>query len=136
MSGMNAKFSLTPDAMQGLLRIWMGGFFEADDIERFGRAVEDALTQLHSRPNQHRTLVDIRAMDIQSGESVAGFQRLLANPRTAAKRIAFVIPKSLATMQVRRAAGNRDAAYFASVEAAEAWLLHDSAAEPQRRSAG
>lgn len=133
---MEATFTITANAAQGLLQISMGGFFEAADIARFEAALLDGLGRLKTAPNQHRTLVDIRHMDIQTGEAVAEFQRILTNPRTASPYIAFVIAKSLASMQVRRAAASRTARYFDTLEAAEAWLLSTDLGTVPRRSAG
>lgn len=132
---MQATFTITPDVSRGLLRISMGGFFEAADIARFAAAVVDGLHRLQTPPNGHLTLVDIREMDIQSSQSVVAFQRILTNPATAAPLIAFVETKSLAAMQIRRAASSRPARYFDAPEAAEAWLLSAGAAAP-RRSVG
>jgi hypothetical protein len=138
---MEATFDVTADPVWGMLRITMGGFFAPGDIARFTAAIGDGLARLKTAPNQHRTLVDIRHMDIQAGEAVAEFQRILANPRTASPCIAFVVAKSLAAMQVRRAASSRAASsraacYFDTVEAAETWLLAIDLGTTPRRSAG
>ncbi|KQM31329.1 hypothetical protein [Sphingomonas sp. Leaf10] len=133
---MEATFDVTADPVSGMLRITMGGFFAPGDIARFTAAIGDGLARLKTAPNQHRTLVDIRHMDIQAGEAVAEFQRILANPRTASPCIAFVVAKSLAAMQVRRAASSRAACYFDTVEAAETWLLAIDLGTTPRRSAG
>ncbi len=133
---MEATFDVTADPVSGMLRITMGGFFAPGDIARFTAAIGDGLARLKTAPNQHRTLVDIRHMDIQAGEAVAEFQRILANPRTASPCIAFVVAKSLAAMQVRRAASSRAARYFDTIEAAETWLLAIDLGTTPRRSVG
>ncbi len=120
---MEATFSIDPDVSCGVLRITMAGFFEAADIARFAGAVRDGLAALRMRPNGHLTLVDIRDMDIQAQDSVTGFQQILSDPRTASPRIAFVVARSLSSMQIRRAAKGREAGYFNDPAAAEAWLL-------------
>lgn len=132
---MEATFAITPDIPLGLLRIRMAGFFEARDIARFAAALADGLARLNTAPNQHRTLVDIREMNIQASDSVVAFERILANPATASPHIAFVVAKSLASMQIRRAAGSRAARYFDTSEAAEAWLRSAGTQTP-RRSVG
>ena len=120
---MEATFSIVNDGPRGLMRITMAGFFEETDIARFVLARNRELAALGTRPNDHLTLVDIRAMDIQAADSVARFARVLADPRTASRRIAFVIGRSLAAMQIRRAAKGRDTHYFDEVDVAEAWLF-------------
>lgn len=133
---MEATFDITTDPVSGMLRITMGGFFAPRDIARFAAAIGDGLARLKTPPNQHRTLVDIRNMDIQAGDAVAEFQRILANPRTASPCIAFVVTRSLAAMQIRRAASGRAARYFDTIEAAEAWLLAADLGTAPRRSVG
>lgn len=123
-----ADFSITVDPRLSLVRITMSGFFEAKDIVRFTQARDAAHLQLRSAPNQHLTLVDIRAMEIQAQDSVAAFQRVLANPAIISRRLAFVVARSLARLQVQRAADNREAAYFTEPAEAERWLLDESAA--------
>lgn len=122
-----ADFSITVDVQRSLVRMTMSGFFAADDIARFVQARDAAHRQLLSAPNQHVTLVDIREMQIQAQDSVAAFQRVLANPVIRSRRLAFVVARSLARLQVQRAADTRDAAYFADVADAERWLLDESA---------
>lgn len=133
---MEATFTLTADSESGILRITMSGFFAPPDIARLNAAVGDGVVRLNTAPNQHRTLVDMRHVDIQSSEAVAEFRRILANPRTAASCIAFVVAKSLAAMQVRRAAAGRVARYFDTIEAAEAWLHSADLDTAPRRSIG
>lgn len=120
---MEATFSIVNDTPRSLMRITLAGFFEAADIARFAAARDRELAALRTRPNEHLTLVDIRAMDIQAADSVVAFKQLLADPRTISRRIAFVVGHSLSTMQIRRAAQGRDTRYFEQMDAAEQWLL-------------
>ncbi|RYE95072.1 MAG: hypothetical protein EOO77_43510 [Oxalobacteraceae bacterium] len=121
---MKAKFDISVDAKRSLVRMTMSGFFASEDIAQFVIARDEAYKMLRCRANEHLTLVDIREMDIQAQDIVVAFQRVLADPSTASKRIAFVIARSLACMQIKRAADSRDASYFAEVDEAEHWLLH------------
>ena len=118
-----ASFSFDVDAGLHLLRISMEGFFAEDDIALFAAARDDAYLQLRGLAHDYRTIVDIREMQIQSQESVSAFQRLLSRPDAASTPIAFVVSKSLARLQIKRAAADRKAAYFTTVEDAERWLL-------------
>lgn len=121
----NFAFEVEPD--RNLVRIWLGGFFSPLDVAAFVKERDRAHQRLRCSPNQHVTLVDIRAMAIQPQESVAAFQQMLSNPAVTSRKLAFVITRSLARMQIKRAAASRDAAYFESVEDAERWLLGDDA---------
>ncbi len=109
------------------MRITMSGFFDPAHIHRFANARDEAHRSLRSRPNQHVTLVDIREMQIQSQDSVTAFQRLLGDPASRSRKIAFVVTRSLARMQLKRAVADRSAGYFdENIDAAERWLLEDS----------
>lgn len=56
---------------------------------------------------------------------MAAFQQVLSNPAVTSRKLAFVMTRSLARMQIKRAAASRDAAYFERVEDAERWLFSD-----------
>ncbi|MBW6527091.1 hypothetical protein KZ813_09600 [Sphingomonas sp. RHCKR7] len=120
---MTAQFLIDVDVPHALIRITMAGFFDAPAIARFVTARDAAHARLTCPANAHLTLVDIRAMDIQAQDSVAQFRAVLADPRHASRRLAFVVARSLARSQIRRAAAEREACYFETVEQAEAWLL-------------
>jgi hypothetical protein len=120
---MKAHFSISVDVPRSLVIITMAGFFEADDVDRFVVARNHAHRQLTCGANQQVSLIDIRAMDIQAQDSVAAFQKVLLDPARASRRLAFVVPQSLARMQIRRAADRREAGYFLTLEEAEHWLM-------------
>jgi len=121
---MSPRFTITTTPALNLVTITIGGFFAQPDIDAFENARNVAHRELLCGPNQHITLVDMREMLIQSQEAIAGFQRVLNNHATKSKRIAIVTSKTLARMQVERAAERRDVQFF-SGEPAEAreWLL-------------
>jgi hypothetical protein len=121
---MAPRFTITADPALDLVMITMGGFFTQAEIDAFEHARDVAHRKLKCGRNQHLTLVDMREMLIQSQEAIVGFQRVLNNHATKSKRIAIVTSKTLARMQVERAAERRDVHYF-SGEPAEAreWLL-------------
>lgn len=121
-------FSIEVDVGRDLVRMTLSGFFTSEDIARFNVARLEAYSALRCEPNQHVTLIDIREMHIQAQARIGDFQQGIADPRTAAKRLAFVVARSLARLQVQRAAQGREAGYFTSVEEAEAWLLGPDAA--------
>ncbi len=120
---MKAHFSIRVDVPRSLVVITMAGFFEPADIARFVAARNDAHRLLTCGANQQVTLIDIRAMDIQAQDSVAAFRAVLVDPARASRRLAFVVPQSLARMQIQRAADSRAAHYFGSLEDAEHWLM-------------
>lgn len=120
---MDATFSIHIDVDRDVVRADLSGFFTVEDIARFVVVRDRAHRDLKCAQGAHVTLVDVRNMQIQSQESVAQFQRMLANPASQGRKIAFVVSQSLARMQAQRAASGRTAAYFGSVEAAEDWLF-------------
>jgi hypothetical protein len=119
----NTSYVIKIDKGRQLLRITMSGFFAGADIRQFVEAKNKAIYDLTAGPGHLHTLVDIREMQIQPQDSVAAFQRVLSDPLAISKRIAFVVSASLARLQIRRAAADREAEYFTSIEAAEAWLM-------------
>ena len=121
---MRAKFDISVNVERSLVRMTMSGSFSSEDIAQFVIARDEVHHMLQCRPNQHLTLVDIREMDIQAQDSVVAFQHILADPSKASKRLAFVVARSLARMQIQRAADSRDASYFSEVDEAEHWLLN------------
>ena len=124
---MDATFSITVDVPRDLLRVTMGGFFTTRDIARFMVERDRAHALLQCPPNRHLTIIDMRGMEIQPQDSVDRFQAMLANPATRSRRIAFVVARSLSRMQIKRAAADRDAGYFMTIDEATAWLLDDNA---------
>jgi len=103
----------------------MSGFFGPEDITRFTVERDAAHLKLRCGPNQHVTLVDIRGMHIQSQGSVAGFQKVLSNPRTTGKRLGFVVARSLARYQLKRAAEGRAVEFFTSEDECLRWLTSE-----------
>ncbi|KQN89780.1 hypothetical protein ASE95_16485 [Sphingomonas sp. Leaf231] len=120
---MTPRMSFDVEPARDLVRITLTGFFTPDDVARFVAARDAAHAQLRCAPNAHATLVDMRAMQIQSQATVEAFQRVLGDPRMASRRLAFVVARSLARLQIKRAAAEREASFFTAIEDAEAWVL-------------
>ncbi|MGJ3627704.1 hypothetical protein AB5I41_13330 [Sphingomonas sp. MMS24-JH45] len=70
----------------------------------------------------------MREADIQAQDVVTAFAASIGDPATAARKLAFVMSRSLSRLQVKRAASGREAAYFHTAEEAEAWLFADAEA--------
>lgn len=124
---MTGAFTVQSDSRRHILRITMSGFFSSAQIADLRTAVAQALVLLGCAPGQHLSLVDIRDMDIQSQDAVGRFAQLLSTPEVRSRRIAFIVARSLARLQVQRAAGQRDARYFEDGASAEAWLIGEAA---------
>jgi hypothetical protein len=124
---MSARFSFHVDPVKSLVQITMEGFFSEQDVAAFSIAQDEAYRRLRCEPNQHVTLVDMRGMRIQARDSVTAFQRRMNNPKIAARKIAFVVAKSLARMQIKRATEGLTSQLFSSDSDARAWLLSDPA---------
>jgi len=120
---MPAHYAFKADPKANLMTIIMSGFFQPSDISAFSGDLARAFESLPEANGQHVTLVDIRQMDIQSQDAVAGFQHLLQNSRFKSRRIAFVVAKTLARLQIKRAAEGREPAFFSDMDEARVWLL-------------
>lgn len=128
-SGMEASFEIDVDVVHSVVRMTMGGFYDAEAIDRFRIARREAFGRLRCAPNQHVSIVDIRAMKIQSQEMVAAFHTLLADPAFHSRRFALVVASSLARLQLQRAVDGRAARYFTDHDEAERWA---TAADEER----
>lgn len=127
---MGAIFRITVDPSTSLVRQYLAGFYEAEDVERFVAARNAAHERLTCGPNEHVTLVDVRDMKIQPQDIVQAFGAVLAGPRYRSRKLAFVFSQSLARMQLMRASEGRNARMFTDMAEAEAWLLaEDDAAD-------
>jgi hypothetical protein len=120
---MQAKFNVRAAPLRDLIRIEMGGFFSAADVEAFCEARRAAHAKLTCGANQHVTLNDVRELKIQSQETVSAFQTLLAAPAYRSRLLAFVVSPTLARSQLSRALSGRDAKTFPSIAEAEHWLF-------------
>lgn len=120
---MQASFLFETDARRRLIRVRMGGFFEAADVILFVVALEQALARLGKSVDRHLTIVDMREMSVQAQERVEAFRKILDHPAYRSSRLAIVASPSLARSQVKRAAEGRQAEYFNTPDEAEAWLF-------------
>lgn len=131
---MKAQFSIETDSRHGLVRIRMAGFFTLQDISRFLDARRTAHDALGCAPNAHLTLNDVRGMTGQPQSIVDAFEKLLNDPASRSRRLAFVVGPTLARAQLFRALDGRDARCFESPVAAEEWLLSEARAPGQSRA--
>ena len=122
---MSAHFTISVDRPRNLIDVRMSGFYALDDVQRYAAAIGEATLTLGGDPGRQRMLSDITGMQIQSQEIVAAFAAFMADPRYAARRIAFVVETSLARMQLNRAKMGREAQVFHSRDEAESWLFAD-----------
>ena len=130
---MSEKFHFEIDRARGLVRITMSGFYEAEDVTAFVEARAKAHAALGMAPNAHRTLNDLRGMKVQSQETVRAFQAILTAPEYRSRKLAFVVDRNLAAMQLERTLIARDANIFTDIASAERYLFADEEAQPLRR---
>ena len=110
--------------------------FGLTDIDAFIEARRRAHAELRCPPNAHLTLNDVTGMLIQPQETVAAFQAMLAAPEYRSRRLAFIVPPTLARNQLMRALASRgEGRCFEDPDEAEAWLFHEDEIALQRRSA-
>lgn len=122
---MDAHFFFDVDPTRHLVRTTLSGFFTAPAFKAYIAGRRAAFAQLRCPITHHLALTDVRGLKIQSQEMVAAFAEVLADPRTRARRLAFVAASTLARQQLSRAIGRRDARCFLDADEAEGWLLAD-----------
>lgn len=105
-----------------LVKLSMGGFFDAPAIEGLRVTLVEKLTRLACPPNQHILLCDITAMNIQSQDAVARFTHLVGHPSVRSRQLAFVTGATLARLQARRLTDREGVAFFSDETEALAWL--------------
>ena len=128
---MSPRFEITIDRQRGLLKIVLGGFFGIQDVAEYVDAKSIAIRRLGCKPNQHLTLCDVTACNLQAQEVVKAFKATLDDPRHMSRRLAVVVGDALARMQVRRILTRTDAACFQDSASAEDWLFRtDRLVEP------
>ena len=131
---MSEKFRFEIDPARGLVRITMSGFYEPEDIAGFVEARKKAHDALGLAPNAHVTLNDLRDMKVQSQETVRAFQAILTAPEYRSRKLAFVVDRNLAAMQLERTLVARDAKIFTDIASAERYLFGEEERAPLRRA--
>lgn len=119
---MEANFEVIAETDKDMIRLTMSGFFAESDIRRMRTALMVALTELRCAPNQHKTLCDIRRMQIQSQESVTLFQQLVGSEPVRSRLLAFVTSATLARLQARRLTSRQGVQFFSDMKEAADWL--------------
>ena len=130
---MSEKFRIEIDRARGLVRITMSGFYEPEDIAAFVEARKKAHAELGLPANAHMTLNDVREMKVQSQDTVRAFQAMLTAPEYRSRKLAFVVDRNLAAMQLERTLVARDAEIFTDIPSAERYLFAEDDAQPVRR---
>jgi nucleoid-associated protein YgaU len=118
-------FSFDVDPDRDLISVILSGFFLPQDIIRLEAARADAHHKLRCGANQHQALIDVRQMHPHRPDVLALFVKLLTIKDLAAKRTAYVVTRSDALMQIKRATDGSGARYFMSTEAAADWLVNE-----------
>ena len=124
---MGGDFTIHIDAARNLIEVEMRGFFSAEDVHRYHRAVVAASTTLGGPADKQVMLNDISEMQIQSQEIVREFMTVMSDPRYQGRRVGFVAASTLARKQLSRIIGSRTARIFASAREAEEWLFSPAA---------
>lgn len=120
---MSGQFTIETDKGRNMLRVAMSGFFTVECVGRYRAAIDAVTAELGGPPDAQVMTNDISAMTIQSQDIVDAFRAVMADPRYAERRVGFVVPSTLARVQLSRVIGSRTAQMFATAEEAEAWLF-------------
>lgn len=127
---MIGSVSLVLDRQRRLLTYVARGFLEEDEVSRLVESKDELLRSLGGDLNDHVTLADVSACQIQSQTVAVRLTAMIGDRRSLPRRMAFVTgPGSLVRMQLRRMIqGAETAQMFIDRDAAEAWLFSP---EPQ-----
>jgi hypothetical protein len=119
------KFSIAVDPATAFVRIKLRGLLTVADVAEFANAQLAAYAGLAAAQGRHRTLCDVSECKIQLQEVVQAFRQLLADERLMSSRMAFVVGKSPARMQIRRLILRETCRFFETAAEAERWLQSD-----------
>ena len=112
---------------QRLISVTMSGFVSPTAITAAAADLHDAIHRLGGDPGDHRTLYDLSAVEIAEADVVSQFRAYFAEPEYApiqARKVAFVTPSALFTLQLKRVQQTRDTIRtFADRPTALTWLL-------------
>lgn len=116
-------FSIRADLDQRLLDIKLKGYWDLATVEHFARCAERAAMALRRAgcpPGEQLTLVDNRALSIQSQDVVKRFDALIETRLNRSHRTAVVVASPLLRMQAKRV--GPDHRFFEDRESALGWL--------------
>lgn len=120
---MRADFKVTASPTNRCVSLALLGFFKPTDVDALRAAIRREYARLRCGPNEHRTLLDLREMEIQSQDTLVYFAELLNDPTYQGERLAIVYSHTLVRMQIGRVASDREhTRYFDDVDAAKSWL--------------
>ena len=100
----------------------MSGFFDLSAVASYSFDRDQAFSKLGCPPGVHRSLCDLRACEISTQGVLAAFAIVIGDPRTRAKRIAFLTESVLMRRQIGRMADVERARCFGDEADALAWL--------------
>ncbi|WP_242416754.1 hypothetical protein [Sphingomonas panni] len=122
---MQASWTVSIEPSRLLLRMAITGFFTVDDVHGFAADITRNIARLRPFLHgvQHISICDTRGVEIQSQDAVAAFAEMLENPVARSRRLAYIADAALARIQIRRLTARDNAAFFATMAEAEAWVF-------------
>ena len=116
-------FRVEYDAPANLMRIHVAGFWKAEDVSAFAKAVGAKLQEVRAVSGDFDTLVESLDFPVQANDVADLMTNVLAGAAPATTgRIAIVVASMLNRMQVERTLIHPRLSVFMSVREAEAWL--------------
>jgi len=116
-------YEITVDRPAGMLTATLRGFWDLPTAVAYGKTLGEAARTLASQPSKPRWLVDLSAMEVQSGEIVAHLTSVLDQLAAHYRpRAAIVLSRALVAAQTRRIANPHGHQFFATLGEAQAWL--------------
>lgn len=131
---MRQTYSIATDASRQLIRLTFVGQWEPAMVGAYRRDLDHALAAMLAeggRPGSYHTLVDLREQAVQSRETAADFQAIIAAYSPLSRRTAILMSGSaLHRMQIMRISGDAGRAFFTTEEEAMAWLFEHASVVP------
>lgn len=121
-------FTVHVDRPLRLITVTIAGILSAEDVGWIAEEVRAAILSLGADAGRHRTLYDMRGVQVLPQDTTDMALRSLrgGTPEIWARRLAFVATTVLTRRQLRRMAEARPgSSVFDDIDAARAWLLEE-----------
>ncbi|PZU56608.1 MAG: hypothetical protein DI547_16145 [Sphingobium sp.] len=121
---MQGTFSIEIDRFNGILEHKGSGFWTLDTVDAFLAAEREAIASLDVEVQDLLILFDATDLAVQQREVIDRL-RQPENPLYRARRAAFVTPRGLGMMQIRRGTPDAHIGVFETVSEARRYLTSD-----------
>jgi hypothetical protein len=121
--GKPVQHAIVVDRERLLVILRLAGFLTVEDVKRIAAEEQAAVRSLGVTSGQHGFLIDVRALNAQTGDVVAFVQHTTDTIPLKPRRLAILVRYGLNSMQTRRMIGEREIGMFDNEDDAIAYLL-------------